>query len=268
MADYTLMELMAVTAAARSAMARLCLPAPACRCSARCWHNTPTRPTAASSSRRAPWPASSSTCLCQLATHARCRGAATAAGLSEIFAYTLQAGRVDVGFISGAQIDRYGNINSTSIGADHRHPKVRFPGSGGSADIACLARRTVIIAQHEKRRFPERVDYITSPGWLQGGDSRRQAGLRWGGPSVVVTTKAVLRFRPDSKEMYLASYHPGLTPQDIARRHRFSTGHGRRRRDHPAFAGGVAHPARESRPRAHLSRQVSCTFDEYRSVLC
>lgn len=143
------------------------------------------------------------------------RGAATAAGLSEIFAYTLQSGRVDVGFISGAQIDRYGNINSTSIGADHRHPTVRFPGSGGSADIACLARRTVIIAQHERRRFPERVDYITSPGWLEGGDSRRQAGLRWGGPSVVVTTKAVLRFHPDSKEMVLASYHPGLTPQAV-----------------------------------------------------
>jgi glutaconate CoA-transferase subunit B len=143
------------------------------------------------------------------------RGAATAAGLIDIFAYVLQAGRVDVGFISGAQIDRYGNINSTAIGADHRHPKVRFSGSGGAADIACLARRTVVIAQHEKRRFPERVDYVTSPGWLHGGDSRQQAGLRWGGPSVVVTTKAVLRFRPDSKEMVLASYHPGLSAQAV-----------------------------------------------------
>lgn len=144
------------------------------------------------------------------------RGAATAAGLSEIFAYTLQAGRVDVGFISGAQIDQYGNINSTSIGPDPRHPQVRFPGSGGAADIACLARRTVVIAHHEKRRLPQRVDYITSPGWLEGGDSRRRAGLRWGGPSVVVTTKAVLRFHPETKAMYLASYHPGLTAQDVA----------------------------------------------------
>lgn len=100
------------------------------------------------------------------------RGAATAAGLPEVFTYVLQAGRVDVGFLSGAQIDRFGNINSTSIGADHRHPKVRFPGSGGSCDIACLAKRTVIIALHEKRRFPETVDYVTSPGWLSGGDSR------------------------------------------------------------------------------------------------
>jgi glutaconate CoA-transferase subunit B len=143
------------------------------------------------------------------------RGAATAAGLSEIFAFVLQSGRVDVGFISGAQIDRFGNINSTSIGADHRHPQVRFSGSGGAADIACLARRTVVIAQHEKRRFPEHVDYITSPGWLQGADSRRQAGLCWGGPSAVVTTKAVLGFHPDSKAMFLASYHPGLSAQSV-----------------------------------------------------
>jgi glutaconate CoA-transferase, subunit B len=144
------------------------------------------------------------------------RGAATAAGLSEVFTYVLQAGRVDVGFLSGAQIDRFGNINSTSIGIDPLHPQVRFSGSGGSCDIACLARRTVIIAQHERRRFPDKVHYITSPGWLEGGDSRRQAGLRWGGPSVVVTTKGVMRFQSDTKVMYLASYHPGLTAQAVA----------------------------------------------------
>jgi len=143
------------------------------------------------------------------------RGAAMAAGLSEVFTYCLQAGRVDVGFISGAQIDRYGNINSTSIG-DYNNPKVRFPGSGGSCDIACLAQRTVIIAAHEKRRLPEKIDYVTSPGWLEGGDSRQKAGLARGGPSVVVTTKAVMRFREVSHEMYLASYHPGLTAQAVA----------------------------------------------------
>lgn len=144
------------------------------------------------------------------------RGAATAAGLHEVFTFVLQAGRVDVGFLSGAQVDRFGNINSTAIGADSRHPKVRFSGSGGACDIACLAKRTVIIALHEKRRFPEKVDYVTSPGWLSGGDSRRAAGLRWGGPSVVVTTRGVMRFRPETHEMYLASYHPGLTPQAVA----------------------------------------------------
>ena len=121
------------------------------------------------------------------------RGAASAAGLHEVFTFVLQAGRVDVGFLSGAQVDRFGNINSTSIGLDPRRPQVRFSGSGGACDIACLAKRTVIIALHEKRRFPERVDYITSPGWLEGGDSRRRAGLRWGGPGVVVTTRAVMR---------------------------------------------------------------------------
>ncbi|NWJ47856.1 MAG: ketoacid-CoA transferase [Chloroflexi bacterium] len=144
------------------------------------------------------------------------RGAATAAGLSEVFTYVLQAGRVDVGFLSGAQIDRYGNINSTSIGADHRHPKVRFPGSGGSGDIACLAQRTAIIALHEKRRFPAKIDYLTSPGWLEGGDSRHEAGLTRGGPHVVVTTKAVMKFKPVSHEMYLESYHPGLTAQQVS----------------------------------------------------
>jgi glutaconate CoA-transferase subunit B len=144
------------------------------------------------------------------------RGAATAAGLSEVFNYVLQAGWVDVGFLSGAQIDRFGNINSTSIGLDPRHPRVRFPGSGGSCDIACLAKRTVIIALHEKRRFPEKIDYITSPGWLTGGDSRSKAGLIRGGPSVVVTTKGVMRFHPETKTMYLASYHPGLTAQAVA----------------------------------------------------
>ncbi len=144
------------------------------------------------------------------------RGAAVAAGLHEVFTYVLQAGRVDVGFLSGAQVDRFGNINSTSIGADPRHPTVRFSGSGGACDIACLARRTVVIALHERRRFPPTVDYVTSPGWLQGGDSRQRAGLRWGGPSVVVTTKAVMRFRPATHAIYLASYHPGLTPQAVA----------------------------------------------------
>lgn len=144
------------------------------------------------------------------------RGAATAAGLYEVFAYLLQAGRVDVGFLSGAQVDRFGNINSTAIGPDPRHPKVRFSGSGGACDIACLAKRTVIIALHEKRRFPDRVDYITSPGWLRGGDTRRESGLRWGGPSVVVTTRGVMRFRPDTHEMYLANHHPGLSPESVA----------------------------------------------------
>jgi glutaconate CoA-transferase subunit B len=150
------------------------------------------------------------------------RGAAMAAGLNEVFGFVLQAGRVDVGFLSGAQVDRFGNINSTSIGRDPRRPAVRFSGSGGACDIACLARRTVIIAKHEKRRFPEKVDYITSPGWLEGGSSRRAAGLVRGGPDVVVTTLGVIRFRADTKQPYLTSYHPGLTPEAVAEETEFA----------------------------------------------
>jgi glutaconate CoA-transferase subunit B len=144
------------------------------------------------------------------------RGAAMAAGLMEVFTYVLQAGRVDVGFLSGAQVDRYGNINSTSIGRDPGRPSVRFSGSGGACDIACLAKRTIIIAKHEKRRFPETVDYVTSPGWLQGGDSRKASGLVRGGPDTIVTTMGVMRFQPESKAVYLMSYHPGLTPAAVA----------------------------------------------------
>lgn len=143
------------------------------------------------------------------------RGAASAAGLNEVFTFMLQSGRVDVGFLSGAQVDRFGNINSTSIGADPRRPSVRFSGSGGACDIACLAKRTIIIAKHEKRRFPERVDYVTSPGWLDGGSSRRASGLIRGGPDVVVTTMGVIRFRPETKDPFLASFHPGLTPEAV-----------------------------------------------------
>jgi glutaconate CoA-transferase subunit B len=141
--------------------------------------------------------------------------AAQAAGLFEIFNYVLQGGRVDVGFLGSAQIDRYGNLNSTRIGADRQRPAVRLPGSGGSADVAALARRTIVIARHERRRFPERVDYRTSPGWIDGGETRRATGIYGGGPAAVVTTMGVIRYRETTREPYLASYHPGLTAQQV-----------------------------------------------------
>lgn len=141
--------------------------------------------------------------------------AAQAGGLFEVFNYVLQGGRVDVGFLGGAQIDRYGNLNSTAIGTDPRRPEVRLPGSGGSADLAALSKRTVIIARHERRRLPERVDYCTSPGWLSGGRSREEAGIRGGGPAALVTTMAVIRYRADSHEAYLSSYHPGFSPAQV-----------------------------------------------------
>jgi len=142
------------------------------------------------------------------------RFASTATGLFDVFSTVLQRGFIDVGFLGGAQVDMYGNINTTCIG-DYHKPKVRFPGSGGSGDIACLSKRTIIIAVHEKRRFPEHCEYITSPGWIDGPEGRKQAGLPWGGPSAVITTLGVLRFDEQTKRAYLASYHPGVTPQQV-----------------------------------------------------
>ncbi|MBE8539999.1 CoA-transferase [Geoglobus acetivorans] len=141
------------------------------------------------------------------------RMAGIAAGLFDIFSLT-QRGRVDVGVIGGAQVDKFGNVNSTCIG-DYGNPAVRFPGSGGAGDIACLCKRTVILMPHEKRRFVEKVDYLTSPGWIDGPDGRNRAGLQWGGPSAVITTMGVIRFEEKTKKPYLESYHPGLTPEEV-----------------------------------------------------
>lgn len=126
----------------------------------------------------------------------------------------LQSGRVDVGFLGGAQIDRYGNINATTIG-DYNHPKVRLPGSGGAVDIATNAKRLLIMVSHERRRFPEKVDYVTSPGWLSGAESRHEAGLPWGGPDKVITDLAVMGFDDNSKQMGLESLHPGVTVEKV-----------------------------------------------------
>ena len=141
--------------------------------------------------------------------------AAQAAGLYDVFAYLLQGGRVDVGFLGGAQVDRFGNVNSTSLGPDYRSPEVRLSGSGGAADIAALAGRTVIVTRHERRRLVEAVDYCTSPGWIAGGSSRAAAGLNQGGPSALVTTMGVIRYRPGSRQPYLSSCHGGFTPEQV-----------------------------------------------------
>ncbi len=126
----------------------------------------------------------------------------------------VHAGDVDVGFLSGAQIDRYGNINTNVIG-DYRNPKVRFPGSGGSNDIGVGCKRTIVMMLHQKRRFPEKVDFVTTPGYFNGGDERSKMGFPGGGPSVVVSTLGILKFHPETKEMYLVSYHPGVKIEAI-----------------------------------------------------
>jgi acyl CoA:acetate/3-ketoacid CoA transferase beta subunit len=126
----------------------------------------------------------------------------------------LQGGFIDIGFLGGAEVDKYGNLNSTVIGP-YAHPKVRLPGSGGANDIGSLAKRVVIVMLHKKERFPERVQYITTPGYLSGGDSRLQAGLRGGGPQHVITDLAVLGFDPISKAMQLESLHPGVSLEEV-----------------------------------------------------
>jgi glutaconate CoA-transferase subunit B len=120
----------------------------------------------------------------------------------------LQRGEVDAGFIGGAEVDRFGNVNTSYIG-DPRQPTVKLPGSGGGADIASLAKRLIVIMAHEKKRLRERVDYVTSPGYGDGAGWRERVGLPRGGPSVLITTLGVFRFDAATKEAYLASYHPG-----------------------------------------------------------
>ena len=138
-------------------------------------------------------------------------GALAVCSMYDIFAFYLQRGNVDVGFLGGAQIDRYGNINATVIG-DYNHPKVRLPGSGGSMEIAAWANRCYIITPHQKRRFPEKVDFRTSAGFLSGKAQRAAANLRGGGPQAVVTNLGILE--PDeSGELVLTALHPGVTSE-------------------------------------------------------
>ena len=126
----------------------------------------------------------------------------------------LQSGRVDVSFIGGAQVDRFGNLN-TSYTAGSAGGATRLPGSGGACDLACLARRHIILMAHERRRFVPKVDYITSPGYGDGPGWRERAGLPRGGPASVITTLAVFRFDPATCEMELASLHPGRSIEAV-----------------------------------------------------
>lgn len=142
-------------------------------------------------------------------------GAAMVGGLVEIMGMVLQAGQVDVGFLSGSQVDKYGNINTTAIG-DYETPKARLPGSGGANPIGTLARKTLIITLHDKRRLVEKVDFVTTPGYLDGAGAREKWGMAPDtGPEVIITNKAVLKFDADTKEACLVSYHPDCTVEEI-----------------------------------------------------
>lgn len=126
----------------------------------------------------------------------------------------LQRGYVDVSLLGGAEVDKYGNINSTVIG-DYRNPEIRLPGSGGANDAASNSKRIVTVIPHEKRRFPEKVSFITSPGFIDGPGGRERAGLRGGGPKRVITDMAVMGFHPKTKIMRLESVHPGISADDV-----------------------------------------------------
>lgn len=138
----------------------------------------------------------------------------TLVSVPEMFAYWLQGGRVDVGFLGAAQVDRFGNLNSTVIGAYHQ-PRVRLPGAGGAPDIAAHARETLIVIEHDQRRLVEKVDFITTAGHLGGGDARREAGLATDGPVAVVTDLAVLKPDAQSRELMVAQLHPGVTRDQV-----------------------------------------------------
>jgi glutaconate CoA-transferase, subunit B len=130
----------------------------------------------------------------------------------DIFNYYLQGGLIDVGFLQGAQIDRFGNLNTTVVGS-YTKPTVRLPGSGGACEIAVLARKVFIIAPQSKRTFPDRVDFITSPGNVDGVDRRKELGMPGGGPVMVITNLGIYEF--SDGEMILTSIHPGCTLEQI-----------------------------------------------------
>jgi glutaconate CoA-transferase subunit B len=128
---------------------------------------------------------------------------------------TAQRGFVEYGFLGGAQIDPYGNLNSTVIG-EHARPKVRLPGSGGGNDVGSHCWRTIAVMRHDKRRFVKKVDFITTPGYLSGPGARETAGLSPGtGPYRVVSNLAVLGYHASSKRMMLLSTQPGITTDDV-----------------------------------------------------
>ena len=134
--------------------------------------------------------------------------------------FLVASGRCDVGIIGAAQVDKFGNVNTTGIWADpdRKHlepPKTRLTGSGGANDIACGAKRVVIMATHEKKRFAERVDYISSPGYLEGGTARERYGFVGGGPCAIVTTLGILRPDPQSKEFLLDGWFAFSSPDQI-----------------------------------------------------
>ncbi len=135
-------------------------------------------------------------------------------GVPEIFSYWLQAGRIDLGFLGAAQIDRFANLNTTVIGP-YDHPAVRLPGAGGAPEIAANCGEVIVTLRHSKRAFVEQLDFVTSFGHGEGGDHRARLGLRGRGPTAVITDLGVLRPEQGTNELVLTDVHPGVTVDDV-----------------------------------------------------
>jgi glutaconate CoA-transferase, subunit B len=133
----------------------------------------------------------------------------------EIFNYWLQPGRIDVGFLGAAQLDKYGNINTTVIGQRYAEPSVRLPGAGGAPEIAAACKDVVVIVRQSRRTFAERVDFVTSVGFGDGARSRHQLGLTGRGPRLVITDLGTLRPDPESGELVLAGLYPGVSVPQV-----------------------------------------------------
>ena len=141
--------------------------------------------------------------------------AAAVMPMSDLFMYYLQGGLVDVALLGAAQIDRFGNLNSTIVGTDYAHPKVRLPGSGGACEIAINAGRILMITRLNKRTFIDHVDFKTSPGFLGGRAERAALRMPGGGPQLVITDRCLLDFHPETGEMRLAALYPGSSVEDV-----------------------------------------------------
>jgi len=134
--------------------------------------------------------------------------------MTDVFQYFLQNGKIQVGFLGGAQVDRYGNINTTVVG-DYKKPKVRLPGSGGASEIAAHAERVLIVTKLSPRAFPEDVDFITSPGQRMRGRTRRELGLKGRGPTKVITDMGILEADPGTGEFVLTAVFPGVRVEEV-----------------------------------------------------
>ncbi len=143
-----------------------------------------------------------------------CETALTTVSVVEMFRYWLQGGRVTTGFLSAAQLDRFGNINTTVIG-DYAHPKVRLPGGGGAPEIAASSGQIYITMKQSRRGFVEKIDFMTSFGHGTGGDDRKKLGLATAGPTLLITDLAIWKPDPGSKEFTVTSLHPGTTREQM-----------------------------------------------------